>query len=373
MNFKKEMTGGAMLEGINVLAVDDEEMSLEMLAATLGSHGCPSLKATNGREAMELLESNPAIDIVLLDLQMPIMDGFEVLIQCKGNPYLSDIPIIVLTANHHEKLESLQLGADDFINKPYELEELKLRITKLVQSRRLAQGAKQAKREFLSIASHELRTPMHHIAGLSQLLDGGNPENEQREFIGLLKEATANLTTTITDILSYVSLGQESLSTEVEPFSMRAMLQNVTESLADRAANKAITIACSIADDVSDALVGSSLCVGRVLGILIENAIKFSSDGEIGITIREEHLGKFGSRFICSVSDQGAGIPTEFHENIFDPFVQVDSSNSRKFEGIGLGLPIAKRLAEQMGGTITVRNNEGNGSTFNFTFYCHLA
>jgi signal transduction histidine kinase len=362
-----------MLDGIKILAVDDEEMSLEMLAATLGNRGGgPCLKATNGREAMYLLESNPAIDIVLLDLQMPIMDGFEVLIQCKGNPYLSDIPIIVLTANHHEKLKSLQLGADDFMSKPYDLEELELRITKLVQSRRLAQAAKQAKHEFLSIVSHELRTPMHQIIGLSGLLDAENLGNEQREFIGLLKEATANLTTTITDILNYVNLDQGSLSTAVEPFSLRDMVKIAIESQIDRATNNGITFECSIADDVADALVGSSLYVSRVFGILIENAVKFSSDGAIRIIIREEQLGRFGSRFICTISDQGGGIPAEFHEKIFEPFVQVDSSNSREFNGIGLGLAIAKRLAEQMGGTITVQNNEGKGSSFNLTFYCHL-
>jgi signal transduction histidine kinase len=188
----------------------------------------------------------------------------------------------------------------------------------------------------------------------------------------LLKEATANLTTTITDILNYVNLDQGSLSTAVEPFSLRDMVKIAIESQIDRATNNGITFECSIADDVADALVGSSLYVSRVFGILIENAVKFSSDGAIRIIIREEQLGRFGSRFICTISDQGGGIPAEFHEKIFEPFVQVDSSNSREFNGIGLGLAIAKRLAEQMGGTITVQNNEGKGSSFNLTFYCHL-
>jgi signal transduction histidine kinase len=303
---------------------------------------------------------------------MPIMDGFEVLIQSKGNPYLCDIPIIVLTANHHEKLKSLHLGADDFMSKPYDLEELELRIIKLVQSRRLAQAAKQAKREFLSIASHELRTPMHQIIGLSGLLDGESLGNEQREYIGLLKEATAKLTTTITDILNYVNFDQGSLITAVEPFSLRATLQNALESEIDRATLKGITFEQCIADDVADALVGPSLYVGRVLGILMENAVKFSSDGEIRIIIREEQLGRFGSRFICTISDQGIGIPADYHKKIFEPFVLVDSSNTRNFNGIGLGLAIAKRLTEQMGGTITVQNNESKGTSFNFTFYCHL-
>lgn len=361
-----------MLDGINVLAADDNEMTLEMLAATLGRRGALCTKAANGREVMEALESNTGIEIVLLDLQMPVMNGFEVLRQCKDNPYLSDTPVIVLAANHHEKLKSLQLGADDFIGKPYNLEELNLRITKLVHTRRQTQAAKQAKCEFLSIASHELRTPMHQIIGLSELLDGEALGNEQRELMELLKEATDNLTNTVKDILDFVRLDQNALCVTSEPFSLRATLQNALEAQEDRAHRKGLKLGFSIADDVSDALIGPSFYVRRVLSILLENAIKFSSDGEINIVIREGACERFASHFYCSISDQGIGIPAEFHEKIFEPFVQVDSSDSRKFDGIGLGLAIALGLAEQMGGTITVHNNEVTGSSFNFSFYCHL-
>ena len=361
-----------MLEGTNVLAVDDDEMSLEMLSATLGSQGVCCIKAVNGRDAMEILESNPDIDIVLLDLQMPLMDGFEVLAQCKGNPYISEIPIIVLAANYHERLKSLKLGADDFLSKPYDLEELELRIIKLVRARRKAQAAKQAKREFISIASHELRTPMHQIMGLSELLNGTDHGDDLRETIDLLKGATTKLTNTIKDIFSYIQLDQETVCATVEPFSLRSTVQNALESQEDRANKKGIKLSSSIADDVSDSLIGPSFYVRRVFSILLENAIKFSSDGEINIAIREENCEKSASRFYCSFSDHGIGIPEEFHEKIFEPFVQVDSSSTRSFNGIGLGLAIALGLAEQMGGTLTVHNNEGKGCYFNFTFYCHI-
>ena len=361
-----------MLKGIKALVVDDEEMSLEMLAANLQNQGALCTKALNGREAMDSLELNPDMDIVLLDLQMPVMNGFEVLTECKENPYLSDIPIIVLTSNHQERLRALQLGADDFMSKPYEREELDLRITKLVQSRHRVQAATHAKREFLSIASHELRTPMHQIMGLGELLSGENLGDEQRTLVELLKSATTNLTKTIKDILNYVQLDHGDVSASVEPFSLRATVQNVLESQESRAQTKGIRLGFSIANDVSDSLIGPSFYVRRVIGILLENAIKFSPDGEIRIAITEEPLERFGSRFSCSISDQGIGIPDESHDKIFEPFVQVDSSTTRKFEGIGLGLAIALGLAEQMGGTITVQNNEDKGSSFNFTFYCQI-
>ena len=361
-----------MLEGINILAVDDDEMSLEMLVATLGSRGAICTKAVNGREAMEALESNPDIDIMLLDLEMPVMKGLEVLHQCKGNPYIIDIPVIVLAADHQEKLKSLQLGADDFMGKPYSLNELELRISKRVQTRRQTQAAKQAKCEFLSIASHELRTPLHQIMGLSELLNNEALGNEQRELMEMLKAATVNLTNTVKDILDFVRLDQNAVCATTEPFSLRATLQNALEAQEDRAHKKGIKLGLSIADDVSDALIGPSFSIRRVLDILLENAIKFSSDGEINIVMREAPCERSASHFYCSISDQGISIPAELHEKIFEPFAQVDSSDSRRFNGIGLGLAIALGLAEQMGGTITVHNNEASGSSFNFSFYCHL-
>ncbi|MBW4054078.1 MAG: hybrid sensor histidine kinase/response regulator [Proteobacteria bacterium] len=361
-----------MFKGINILAVDDDELSVEMLAAILESRGAFCTKAANGREAMDILEANPDIDIVLLDLQMPVMDGFEVLLHCKSNLKISDKPIIVMATNHHEKLKSLQLGADDFMSKPYDLDELELRLNKLVQTHYLTQSAKQAKREFLSIASHELRTPLHHIMGLGELLDVENLGDEQRELVGLLKDATANMANTIKNILNYFQFELGAVSASVEPFSLRVTIQNALEALIASADKKGIRLECSIAADVSDSLIGPSFYIQRVLGILLENAVKFSYDGEIRIVVKEEPLGRFGSRFSCSISDHGIGIPAEFHGKIFEPFTQVDNSNTRKYGGIGLGLAIAMRLAEQMGGTITVQNGKGAGSSFNFTFYCHL-
>jgi signal transduction histidine kinase len=361
-----------MLQGLRMIAADDDEMSLEMLSTMLCSLGVHCSTVANGREALEAIETNPDTDIMLLDLQMPIMDGFEVLSQCKSNPYLCDIPIIVLAADHQEKLKSLKLGADDFLAKPYDLEELELRITKLVHSRRQAQSANRAKHEFLTIASHELRTPMHQIMGLAGLIEGEEPGKDQREFIGLLKQATGNLTKVTTDILNYVQLDHGETSSMAEPFSLRTILQDALDSQKESAAQRGIRFELCISDDVSDALNGLSSHVYKVLNILIENVVKFSSPGEVAIVIQEDSLGKFSSRFCCSVHDKGIGIPAEFHEKIFEPFVQVDSSRSRKYEGLGIGLAIAKRMVELMGGTMSVRSDEGNGSTFNFSFYCNL-
>jgi len=366
-----EMERYAMLEGIRIIAADDDKMSLEMLSTLLVSLGVHCTAVANGREALDALEADQDTDLLLLDIQMPVMDGFEVLSHCKANPCLSDIPVIVLSAERNEKFNALRLGADDFMAKPYDQDELELRITKLIQWRRLTQSSKRAKNEFLSIASHELRTPMNLITGLAELLDGENLGVEQRELVDQLKHATSSLTGIIRDILNYVQLDQGVVSAMVEPFSLRAMVQRALDSQKEAVRQSGVRLEFRISDDVSDALNGPSFYVYKVFDILVENAVKFSSEGEVGIVIREESLGRHSSRFICSVNDTGIGIHTELHEKIFEPFVQADSSYTRKHGGIGLGLAIAKRMLELMGGTISVTSNRGKGSSFNFSFNCN--
>jgi len=361
-----------MLKGIKVLVVEDDMTSQEMLCTTLLSKGALCTAAVNGKEGMDVLEYNADLDIVLLDLHMPVMDGFEVLARAKGNPYLSDIPIIVLTTDRKEKLNSLKLGADDFLTKPYNLEELELRIVKLCAARRSTQSANRAKKEFLAMVSQELRVPMHHLVGIADLLAGGNPGSDRRELVAQLKNSTGSMTATIDDILSYVQLDHEAAGATSEHFSLRAATQGALDAQADSARQKGVNLALRIGDEVADRLHGPSSYVQKVFSLLIGNAIKFCSRGEVLVAIREESLGEFGSRFCCSVSDQGPGIPAEFREKIFDPFVQVDRAGGRPYQGIGLGLAIAKRMVELMGGTIEVISGKEGGSSFNFSFQCNL-
>jgi CheY-like chemotaxis protein len=193
-----------MFQGINVIAVDDDQLSLDMLVTILGIQGANCITATNGVETLEALTASPDTDILLMDLQMPEMDGFEVLSRCKNDPDLRDIPIIVMTATPRDKIKALELGADDFISKPYNLEELKLRIAKQLRSRRLAQQLRQENRDYFSNASHKVRTPIHQILGLAELLQNEQLTAGQQEMVSLLTDSVDNLHTIIMDILSHI-------------------------------------------------------------------------------------------------------------------------------------------------------------------------
>lgn len=360
-----------MLEGIKLLAVDDEQMSLEMLSAMMTSQGVACLTASDGRESLSVLAAHPETEIMLLDIQMPGMDGLEVIRQCRQNPCLKDLPIIVISADHVEKLQALKLGANDYLTKPFHMEELELRVSKLVMSHRKTRCAKKAKDEFLSVASHELRTPMHKIIGLSELLgDGMIADDLRQECISNLKDATWELTGTIKNILDYARLDYGAGEAVTGEFSIRAIVQDALDQLQEAALANGNRLILEIEGGMNDTVDGTPYYLHRSLTSLVQNAVKFSSGGDVTITINKQHQGRVHSRYSCRVSDHGRGIPAEFHERIFEPFFQVDYSSTREHGGMGLGLALAKRMVELMGGAIAVRSEPGGGSSFTFTFFC---
>lgn len=360
-----------MLTGVRVVVADDDEVSLVMLTTILEELGVVCTACTNGKRALEALKAAPdTTDILLLDIEMPVMNGYEVLQHMKRDSRLADIPVIVLSANRDEKLSALKLGADDFLTKPYEIEELKLHFAKLVQWRRLTQSAKRAKNEFIAVVSHELRTPMNQILGLAELLNGETLTDGQSELLDLLRGAAEDMTGMIRDILNYSQMEHGAPQEMGAPFSLRTVVNSVLEAPQKEPSKNSRNMCLEIGDSITDTLNGYSFGVYKVLSILVDNAVKFTSNGSITISIREEPIGNSVSRFLCSVSDNGPGIPPGFHDRIFEPFVQLDSSRTRRHDGLGLGLALAKRLVEQMGGTIGVKSEVGRGSTFHFSFQC---
>lgn len=213
---------------------------------------------------------------------------------------------------------------------------------------------------------------MNQITGLAELLDSKDLGDKQREVVDELKHSVGNLAKVITDILNYVQLGNGMPNSRTEPFSLRTTLNDVFDSMKDTADKKGIKLSLDIPNGITDALYGTSTYVRKIFETLIENALKFSSEGEVHVEIQEKSSGWHGTGFCCSVSDQGIGIPLELQEKIFEPFVQVNSSYTRNYEGIGLGLAITKRMVELMGGTISVVSNVNAGSSFNFTFFCDV-
>ncbi len=260
-----------------------------------------------------------------------------------------------------QELET-QMEAVTLANKTLRRQEVEL-----IKARDLAEEGARAKSEFLSTMSHEIRTPMNAVIGMTSLLIETELNEEQRDYVETVKLSGENLLTIINDILDFSKIESGKMELEMQDFETVTPVEDVFDLLNRRAQEKGIELIHFFSEEIPSIVNSDLTRLRQVLLNLVSNAIKFTDEGEILVSVKKKSETHDYITLEFRVEDTGIGIPADRKERLFQSFSQVDASTTRKYGGTGLGLAISKRLVELMGGSIGVESVEGEGSVFSFT------
>ena len=379
-----------IIEKNKILIVDDEAQNLEVLRCIL-SIEYRVFMAKDGSAAIEMADEFIP-DLILLDIIMPDMNGFDVLRTLKKNKKTQHIPVIIITGldSIEDEEKGFALEAADFIHKPFSNNVVKSRVHQQIQIvnqiRALEQyaqiqavlAATEEKNKFFARMSHEMRTPLNAVIGLSEMaLDSDGLSEEARENVEKISNAGASLLGLVNDILdiSKIEAGKFEL-VPVEYDTAGMINDSVTQNILRKGVNP-IEFILNVDENIPARLYGDDLRIKQVLNNVLSNAFKYTKKGTIELKIsvntnqsiqnRTPSDAEAGKEFIWlefSVKDTGIGITPEDMDNLFKEYAQMDLSANRKIEGTGLGLSITKMITDMMGGDISVESEYGKGSVF---------
>ncbi|QZZ19188.1 response regulator [Leptothermofonsia sichuanensis E412] len=371
-----------MTDLLHVLVVDDDEPTRIYLSRQLRQFNLHVTAVETGREAIHWIQRQP-FDLILLDILMPGMDGFQTLKLLKADPALSPIPVIVVSGldDLDSLIRCIELGAEDYLFKPLNPVLLKARINACLERKHLrdqekayleqlqmekadAERANRAKSIFLANMSHELRTPLNAIIGYSEIL----LEDIQELDPGLIPDldkihsSSKHLLALINDILDISKIEAGKMDLYLENFDIAPLIEEIVKTTRPWVEKNGNTLRVDYPKDLGYMHTDLGK-VRQILLNLLSNASKFTEKGVISLTVEKRWVGG-ETDVIFTISDTGIGIHPDLQATIFEVFNQGDNSSTRKYSGTGLGLALSQRFCHMLGGTISVESTPGEGAVF---------
>ena len=362
-----------------ILVVDDTEDNLDLLEFALKRKPVTMLKATSGKECLQAAtEHSP--DVILLDIQMPEMDGYETLRHLRANPVTAKIPVIFLTAQRKDPAsieKGLMLGADEYLTKPIDTDELLVRTRTLVRMKRVEAELERTKADFMAMLVHDLRSPLAGIKDVVEFireLEATKGPMVEDHFVLLRasQESAERMLQLINDLLDVSKYEAGKISLQKESASVVPIIQRVCKQVEFQYRQKQVEIVTDLPPDLPKASIDPPK-ISQVFMNLLSNALKFTpSGGRVTISVHATtgHLeGELEPKDILhvTVKDSGMGIPAEELPTLFERYKQASSARKTRQKGTGLGLTICKLIVEAHGGRITAESEVGKSTAFHFS------
>ena len=389
-------------KNFHILVVDDDPINRQVLLNHLNLLGYQLSEASSGDQALamveqasekqiqaenltnqsanQLVKSRP-YDLILLDVMMPQMSGYEVCKTLRKTYTVNELPVIFLTAKNQvvDLVESFAVGGNDYLSKPISKHELLSRVENHLSlldiNRNLEfqvanrtselEKATQAKSEFLAKMSHEIRTPMNAIIGLSHLTLKTSLDSHQKDLVEKTQDASQALLGLINDILDFSKIEAGKMTIESVVMNIEGLLKKTANICALKAHSKGLELIVKTAPNVPKKIKSDPIRLQQILVNLVTNAVKFTEKGHVLIEVKLNE--QDNNKIEFNVADTGIGLSDDSIDHLFQSFNQADDTITRKFGGTGLGLSICKQLTELMHGDIWVNSELGKGSTFGFT------
>lgn len=362
----------ALNSELRILIVDDNQENLKLLGSLLSKEGYRLNVALEGKQALDMVNKSKP-DLILLDIVMPIMDGFATCKILKSDPEYKDIPIIFLTSSLETEsiVKGFDLGAIDYLTKPFNSSELLARVKTHIELKKSKEIIKKQYKDLLKVESlrnslasilvHDLKNPLTSISGYAQLILRNKDDSKLKKYLNRIVETSDVMLNLIMSILDVSKMESNKMNVIRSKINIKKIFEDIESGLYSTYENKNIKLEIEFSVDSSEIVADSEL-FKRILINLISNAIKYSpQNGIVKLQITKE-----GAKTKFFVMDQGKGIPEEFKDKIFEKFGQIEIEKKGERYSTGLGLTFCKMAVEAHGGEIGFYKNNDGGNTFWF-------